>query len=368
MADSPRSRTPVATDSPAEAGPSPLRTPNSELRTGFRTAIVGATGLVGATFRQVLEQRDFPVRTLGLFASDRSSGRELPFKGASVMVEDLARADFSQYDIVFGAADAPIAREFVPAAAAAGALVIDNSSAFRMDPDVPLVVPEVNLADARTHRNIIANPNCSTIQLVVTLWPLHQRAGLRRLIVDTYQAASGTGAAAVAELRRQTPAVLNGEEVIAAVYPHPLAFNVIPQRADFTEGGVTTEEVKVVNESRKIMHLPDLRVAATCVSVPTEVGHGEAVHVEFERPLSPAEARAILAEAPGVVVQDDPAARVYPMPLTAAGRDPVFVGRIHEDGALDNGLSLWIVADNLRKGAALNAVQIAEHMIHQGWI
>src|SRR5579875_4409 len=330
---------------------------------GYRVAIVGATGLVGREFLKVLAQRQFPVADLKLLASDRSAGARLEFQGTALPVEEATPQAFRGIDYALFSAGAEVSRQLAPAAAAAGAVVIDNSAAWRMEPTVPLVVPEVNPADAFQHQGIIANPNCSTIQMVVVLWPLHQASPLRRVIVDTYQSVSGTGSAAIDELTAQTRAVLDGQPATPRVYPHPIAFNVLPHIDVFLDNGYTKEEWKMVQESRKIMHLPDLPISATTVRVPVYVGHAEAVHVEFAQPLAPEQARAILARAPGVVVQDAPQAAEYPLPLAAAGRDEVFVGRIRRDASQRCGLALWIVADNVRKGAALNAVQIAELLV-----
>jgi len=330
---------------------------------GYRVAIVGATGLVGREFLKVLAQRQFPVADLKLLASDRSAGTRLEFGGAALPVEEATPQAFRGIEYALFSAGAEVSRQLAPAAAAAGAVVIDNSAAWRMEPTVPLVVPEVNPADAFQHQGIIANPNCSTIQMVVALWPLHQANPLRRVIVDTYQSVSGTGSAAIDELRAQTRAVLDGQPAAPQVYPHPIAFNVLPHIDVFLDNGYTKEEWKMVQESRKIMHLPDLPISATTVRVPVYVGHAEAVHVEFARPMAPEEARAILARAPGVVVQDAPQDVAYPLPIAVAGRDEVFVGRIRADASHPCGLALWIVADNVRKGAALNAVQIAELLV-----
>jgi aspartate-semialdehyde dehydrogenase len=326
----------------------------------YRVAILGATGLVGREFLKVLAQRDFPIAELRLLASGRSAGVRVPFRGEELVVEEATRDSFRGIEYGLFSAGADISRGLAPAAAAAGAVVIDNSAAWRMEPDVPLVVPEVNGDDAFTHQGIIANPNCSTIQMVVALQRLHQVNPLRRVVVDTYQSVSGTGAEAMDELEAQTRALLAGQPSEPRVYPHQIAFNVLPHIDSFLENGYTREEWKMVQETRKIMHAPDLPVSATTVRVPVPIGHSEAVHAEFTRPMAPAEARALLARAPGVCVVDDPAAAQYPLASVAAGRDEVFVGRLRADASHPNGLVMWIVADNLRKGAALNAVQIAE--------
>jgi len=326
----------------------------------FKVAILGATGLVGHELLRVLEERRFPIADLRLLASDRSAGTRLPFMGEELPVESASSSAFRGVDFALFSAGAEVSRSLAPAAAAAGAVVIDNSAAWRMEAGVPLVVPEVNPADAYSHTGIIANPNCSTIQMVVALNPLHQAIPLRRVVVDTYQSVSGTGREAVEELELQTRQLLGGETIQPRVYPHQIAFNVLPHIDAFLDNGYTKEEWKMVQETRKIMHVPDLPVSATTVRVPVPVGHSEAVHAEFERPMTPAQARQILEHAPGVYVIDDTALAHYPLASYAAGRDEVFVGRIRADASHSNGLALWIVADNLRKGAALNAVQIAE--------
>ncbi len=326
----------------------------------YRVAVVGATGMVGMTMREILEERRFPVSELRLLASERSRGRRLPFRGEEIEVQVLEESSFEGIDLALFSAGAEISRRFAPHAVRAGALVVDNSSAFRMDPDVPLVVPEVNPEAAFGHRGLIANPNCSTIQMVVVLKPLHDRSPLRRVVVSTYQSVSGTGREAVDELRAQTEAVLRGEEPVPQVYPHPIAFNCLPHIDVFRPNGYTKEEMKMVEETRKIMGIPDLPVSATTVRVPVFIGHSESVNAEFEDPISPEEARRILSEAPGVEVVDDPDTFRYPLAVDAAGKDHCFVGRIRADLSCPRALNLWVVADNLRKGAALNAVQIAE--------
>lgn len=336
--------------------------------TGYRLAVVGATGAVGQEFIRILEQRDFPAVSVRLLASARSAGRKLTVLGQEVEVEETGVDSFKGIDLALFSIPAEMSRRFSPIAARAGAVVIDNSSAFRMDDDVPLVVPEINLDDCRQHSGIIANPNCSTIQMVLALYPLHRTNPIKRIVVDTYQAVSGTGSAAIAELATQARQVLDGQPVTPSVYPHQIAFNALPEIGAFLENAYTKEELKMVEETRKIMHAPDVAVSATCVRVPVFTGHGEAVHVEFSRPMPPAEARRILASAPGVRVVDDPAAGVYPQAVLAAGTDEVYVGRIREDASLPGGLAMWIVSDNLRKGAALNAVQIAEEMANRGWL
>ncbi len=334
----------------------------------YKVAVLGATGLVGREFVKVLEQRDFPVAELRLLASERSAGKTLAYRGQDVPVEEADEHSFDGIDIALFSAGAAASKHFAPIAVEAGALVIDNSSAWRMEPEVPLVVPEVNGDDSRFHRGIIANPNCSTIQMVVALNPIHRVNRIRRIVVSTYQSVSGTGSQAIDELLSQTQAVLAYQSVDPRVYPHQIAFNLIPEIDVFLDNGYSKEEWKMVQETRKIMHEPELLVSATTVRVPVLVGHSEAVHVELERKMRAEEAREILSGAPGVVVMDAPSEHLYPLPIYAAGRDEVFVGRIREDASHSHGLVMWIVADNLRKGAALNAVQIAEFMIAKGWL
>jgi len=334
---------------------------------GYRVAIVGATGLVGQEFIKVLEERNFPMTSIRLLASDRSAGKKLFVTHKEIEVKETVPESFKGIDIALFSAGAEVSRYFSPIAAQSGAVVIDNSAAFRMMPDVPLVVPEVNPEDIKWHKGIIANPNCSTIQMVVVLYPLHKVNPIKRIIVDTYQAVSGTGSAAVEELTTQAKQVLEGQSAIPHVYPHQIAFNVLPEIDVFLDNGYTKEEWKMVEETRKIMHADDIAISATCVRVPVFTGHSEAIHVEFSRPMSPDEARRILAQAPGVKVLDDPTISLYPQPWSAAGTDEVFVGRIRYDASHPHGLTMWVVADNLRKGAALNAVQIAEEMIKRGW-
>ncbi len=325
-------------------------------------AVVGATGLVGREMLKILEERSFGVKGIRLFASGRSAGSTYPFRGSHVPVENLADADFTGTDVVLASAGAAVSRQFAPRAVAAGAVVIDNTSAFRMDPEVPLVVPEVNAFEIARHRGIIANPNCTTIQLVVALAPLHAAFGLRRVVVSTYQAVSGAGRKGIEELTRQCMALLSGRPVDIDVFPHQIAFNVLPHIDRFEEDGFTCEEHKVMSETRKILGLPDLAITATTVRVPVLNGHSESVNVTFDREPDLDEVRAVLERASGVVVEDEPMDATYPMALGISGRDEVFVGRIRRDPSAPNSLHLWVVADNLRKGAALNAVQIAEHL------
>lgn len=332
-------------------------------------AVVGATGAVGREILRILEQRSTPVGSLRLFASARSAGSRLPFAGREVVLEaipegDLAEGFFGSFDAVLLSAGGGVSRRLVPAIRRDGSLAIDNSSAFRADPTVPLVVPELNGARIAEHRGVIANPNCTTAILLMALAPLHRAAGVRRAIVASYQAVSGRGARAMEECQAQTREVLAGRPPRPEVFPRPIAFNVLPHVDDFTPDGRTKEEVKVERESRRILEEPGLRVEATCVRVPVLRCHSEAVSVEFERPLSPDEARELWRRAPGVEVLDDPGAASYPTPLDAEGRDAVLVGRCRRSVAFDHGLAFWCVGDQLRKGAALNAVQILEEALH----
>ncbi len=326
----------------------------------YNVAILGATGAVGRTMLKVLEERDFPVEELKLLASERSAGTEIEFKGNKYVVEPVSPEAFEGIDIALFSAGASRSRIWAPIAVEKGAVVVDNSSAFRMEPDVPLVVPEVNPEDVHMHKGIIANPNCSTIQMVVALNPIHKQKKIKRVIVSTYQAVSGAGAKAIEDLEKETKARFEGKHYYPEALPASIAFNVIPRIDIFMENGYTKEEMKMVNETRKIMHAPNIKVSATCVRVPVFVGHSESITIETEEPIDVDEAREILKNAPGVIVEDDPENNVYPMPIDVEGKDDVFVGRIRKDLAFDNGLSLWVVADNLRKGAATNAVQIAE--------
>ena len=334
----------------------------------YRVAIVGATGLVGQEFIKVLEQRKFPMNSVHLFASDRSAGRKLSVANKKIEVKETAADSFKGIDIALFSAGADISRHFSPIAAQSGAVVIDNSAAFRMDPEIPLVVPEINPEDIQWHKGIIANPNCSTIQMVVALYPLHKVNPIKRIIAATYQSVSGTGSAAIEELTIQAKQVLDGQATVPHVYPHQIAFNLLPEIDVFLDNDYTKEEWKMVQETRKIMHAPEIAISATCVRVPVFVGHSEAIYVEFSEPMSPDEARDILAQAPGVKVLDDPTVSLYPQPVSAAGTDEVYVGRIRRDSSHPNGLVMWVVADNIRKGAALNAVQIAEEMIKREWL
>ena len=332
----------------------------------LNVAVVGATGMVGAEMLRVLAQRDFPSERIVALASQRSKGLTVSYNGASLNVEEINESAFKGIDVALFAASGDIALMYGPAAAESGALVIDNSSAWRMKENVPLVVPEVNAEDIRQNEGIIANPNCCAIPLAVALNPLKKTVGLERVLVSTYQSASGAGRALVDELEEQTRAIADGKEPPVAAYPYQLAYNVVPGGWRLETDGYNEEEVKIVNETRKILHEPELRITATCVRVPVPVGHGESVFVETKEKMTADDARALLGKSPGVIVQDDPQARLYPTPHGVAGKDEVFVGRIREDPSTRNGLLLWIVSDNLRKGAALNAVQIAERAIELG--
>lgn len=331
----------------------------------YVVAVVGATGAVGNEMISVLEERKFPVGELRLFASEQSLGKYLEFRGEEVPVRTLQEDSFKGIDIALFSAGAERSRIWAPVAAASGCVVVDNSSQWRMDPTVPLVVPEVNPLDLRKHRGIIANPNCSTIQMVVALKPIYDAAGIRRVVVTTFQAVSGTGKKAMDELLKQTTDILNFREIECNVYPHQIAFNVLPHIDKFLENGYTKEEMKMVNETRKIMGDSSIRVTATAVRVPVFRGHCESVNVETVKKLTANEVRSVLAAAPGLVVFDAPEKNVYPLALYASGKDETFVGRIREDESIENGINLWVVSDNLRKGAALNAVQIAEKLVEQ---
>jgi aspartate-semialdehyde dehydrogenase len=331
-----------------------------------RLAILGATGAVGSTVLRVLEERSFPLEELRLLASERSAGTLLQYAGGDLTVQAVGPRSFDGIDIAIFSAGATRSREWAPQAVAAGAVVVDNSSAFRMDEGVPLVVADVNPHAAQAHAGLIANPNCSTMQLMPVLSALHRRSPLEHVTVATYQSVSGTGQAAIDALREQSAAVLAGEQPPAGVYPHRIAFNVIPFAGSLQgEDGYTDEELKLVNESRKILELPDLRISATCVRVPVVTSHSEAVWVRTREPIAADEARALLAAEDGITVIDDPAADAYPMAIDAEGRDGVLVGRIRRDLGDPNALALWVVADNLRKGAATNAVEIAELLVRE---
>ena len=330
---------------------------------GYKVGVVGATGAVGREMVKILEQRNFPIKELKLFASARSIGIRLSFKGEEIAVEELKENSFDGLDIALFSAGASVSKKFAPIAAQKGCVVVDNSSAWRMDPEIPLVVPEVNPGDLYDHKNIIANPNCSTIQMVVVLKPLHDVAKIKRVVVSTYQAVSGTGQKAIEELQSQVKALFNMQEPECKVYPYQIAFNCLPHIDVFLENDYTKEEMKMVNETKKIMGDDSIKVTATTVRVPVFYGHSEAINIEFEKKITAKEARAILTQSPGIKVLDNPKERIYPMPIFAAGEDDVFVGRIREDDTVESGLNIWVVADNLRKGAALNTVQIAEELI-----
>jgi len=326
-------------------------------------AIVGATGAVGIEMLKTLEKRNFPVGKLTLLASARSVGKKLTFRGQPVAVTELTTDSFKGVDVALFSAGAGISRDFAPAAVKAGGVVIDNSSAFRMDDTVPLVVPEINGADIRNHRGIIANPNCTTAITLMALYPLHQAFGVKRIFASSYQAVSGTGAKAIEELKRQVEQVVAGEPVTKEVYPHQIAFNVLPQVDVFLPNGYTKEEMKMENEGRKIMHHPAFRASVTCVRVPVYRAHAVAVSAEFEKPVTVDAARDVLQKAPGLDVVDNPEKKEYPLPLHASDKYNCQVGRLRKDTALDNGLCFWVAGDQLLKGAALNAVQIAEELV-----
>jgi aspartate-semialdehyde dehydrogenase len=335
----------------------------------YHIAIAGATGAVGAELLRVLERRNFPAATIRPLASGRSAGKSVLFRDQPLAVEELTENSFEKIDIAFFSAGGERSKKFVPIARKAGAIVIDNSSTFRMDPEVPLVIPEINPQDVKQHRRVIANPNCTTAVALMALYPLHRAFGLRRVFAASYQAVSGSGARAIAELKRQVEESCSRRPVgdagawhseSATVYPHPIAFNVLPHVDTFLETGYTKEEMKMQDEGRKIMHLPDFQASVTCVRVPVFRAHSVAVSAEFEKPISVEEAREVLAKAPGLELVDEPHKNRYPMPLNAAGKDNCQVGRVRRDCAFENGLAFWVSGDQLLKGAALNAVQIAE--------
>jgi len=332
-------------------------------KTRYVVAVVGATGAVGNEMIKTLGQRNFPVETLRLFASERSEGKTLEFNDKKISVEAIKDTSFKGIDIALFSAGAERSKIWAPVAAKSGCVVVDNSSQWRMDPEVPLVVPEVNPHDLKKHKGIIANPNCSTIQMVVVLKPIHDAAKIKRVVVTTFQAVSGTGQKAINELMQQTTDLLNFKEIQCNVYPYQIAFNVLPHIDKFLENGYTKEEMKMVNETRKIMGDNSIRLTATTVRVPVFRCHSESLNIETEKKLSPNEVRAILSKAPGIIVYDAPEKNIYPVPLNVSGKDDTYVGRIREDESIENGINMWIVADNLRKGAALNAVQIAEKLI-----
>lgn len=328
-----------------------------------RIAIIGATGAVGQVLIRILDQRNFPASSVRLCASERSVGKTFSVNGLEIPVETPTTELLDQVDIVFIAAGSEVSRKLAPLAVERGVFVIDKSAAFRMDPDVPLVVPEVNGDDIMEHKGIVSVPNCSTTPLVMALKPLHDVNPVVRVVAATYQSVSGTGNAAIEELRTQSPRVLEGKAVTPSAYPHQIAFNTLPHIESFCDNGYTREELKMLLETRKILHAPNLRVSATCVRVPVMVSHSEAVHIEFTHPISPGEVRDILAGFPGIAIVDNPEKVTYPMPIDAEGQDEVFVGRIRQDMSHPNGIAMWIVSDNLRKGAALNGLQIAEEVL-----
>jgi len=333
---------------------------------GYNVAVVGATGAVGTMMIKVLEERNFPVKSIKFLASARSAGKKLTFKGTEVVVEELKESSFKGVDIALFSAGASVSRAFGPVAVSSGCVVVDNSSAFRMDPETPLVVPEVNPHALKKHKGLISNPNCSTIQMVVALKPIRDAAGIKRIVVTTFQAVSGTGQRAIFELENQVKAWVKGEPMPRSVYPHQIAFNCLPHIGAFLNNAYTEEEMKMVNETRKIFEDPSIAVSATTVRVPVFYGHSESINVELKSPLSPEEARELLSKAEGVTVVDDPKNNLYPMPIHAAGQDKTLVGRIRKDLSVEHGLAMWVVADNIRKGAATNAVQIAELLIQGG--
>lgn len=332
----------------------------------YRVAVLGATGAVGAELLHLLEERHFPISELKLLASERSAGQSISFKGKPTIVEAVTESSFADVDLVLASAGGSTSKRWAPVAVQAGAVVIDNSSAFRMDPAVPLVVPEVNPDAVLHHAGIIANPNCTTILLAVAIWPLHQVQPIRRIVVATYQSASGAGARAMAELKTQALAVLNDALPPTECFPYPLAFNLFPHNSSLNENGYCEEELKMLNETRKIFGVPDLRLSATCVRVPVLRAHSEAVNLEFSQPFSVAQARELIAQAPGVKLLEDWQRNYFPMPIEASGQDDVLVGRIRQDLSHPCGLELWLSGDQIRKGAALNAVQIAELLLAQG--
>ena len=333
----------------------------------YNVAVVGATGAVGNEMIKILEERQFPVRELTLLASERSVGKELSFRGKTQPVQILAECSFRGIDIGLFSAGGGISEKFAPVAAAAGCVVIDNTNAFRMVPEIPLVVPEVNPESIAMYKNrgIIANPNCSTIQMVVALKPIHDAVRIKRIVVSTYQAVSGTGKKAIEELSLQTKAIINGQEPVVKVYPYRIAFNCLPHIDVFMDNGYTKEEMKMVNETKKILNDPSIAVTATTVRVPVFHAHSESINIETEKKITPDEVRRILSTATGVLVVDDPQGKRYPLAVDAAGRNETLVGRIREDESIPNGINMWVVADNIRKGAALNAVQIAEILIRK---
>lgn len=331
----------------------------------YRVAILGATGAVGAELITLLEERNFPLSTLKLLASPRSAGQTLMFKGETLQVEEVSEAALQNVDIVLASAGGSVSKAWAPKAVKAGAVVVDNSSAYRMDPQVPLIVPEVNPDAVTQHQGIIANPNCTTILMNVVVWPLHQLQPVQRILAATYQSASGAGARAMEEVKVQAQAILNGDKPPTEIFPYPLAFNLFPHNSDLNANGYCTEEMKMVQETRKIFNAPDLRVSVTCVRVPVLRAHSEAINLEFSQPFPIEKARSILQNSPGVKLVEDWQANYFPMPIDASGQDDVLVGRIRQDISHTNGLELWLSGDQIRKGAALNAVQIAELLVER---
>ncbi len=334
----------------------------------YRVAVLGATGAVGSEILELLSERGFPLSELRLLASSRSAGQRVWFQAQELTIQAVGEDSFRDIDIVLASAGGGISQQWLPVAVQTGAVCVDNSSAFRMEPDIPLVVPEVNPQDLAKHRGIIANPNCTTILMTVALWPLHQVRPIQRIVAATYQSASGAGAKAMAEMQAQAQAMLNDETPPTEAFPYPLAFNLFPHNSPLNEQGYCQEEMKMVNETRKIFHQPDLRVTATCVRVPVLRAHSEAINIEFAEPFPVAQARELIAQAPGVKLVEDWQANYFPMPLEATGQDEVLVGRIRQDISNPRGLELWLCGDQIRKGAALNAIQIAESLIAQNLI
>ena len=334
----------------------------------YNVAILGATGAVGTELLALLEQRNFPLDQLKILASERSAGKSISFAGENLIIEAVTESSFDNVDIVLASAGGSISKQWLPIAVKAGAVSIDNSSAFRMHPDVPLVVPEVNPEAAALHKGIIANPNCTTILLTVAIYPLHQVQPIKRIVAATYQSASGAGARAMEEVKVQAQAILNDQPALPEIFPYPLAFNLFPHNSPMTDNNYCEEEMKMVNETRKIFGDQDIRITATCVRVPVLRAHSEAINLEFAHPFSPAKAKEILATAPGVKLVEDFSKNYFPMPIDASGKDDVLVGRIRQDISHPNGLELWLCGDQIRKGAALNAVQIAELLIAKSLI
>ena len=331
----------------------------------YRVAILGATGAVGSELMALLEERNFPVSKLKLLASPRSAGQTLQFRGESLIVEAVSDRSFDGIDLVLASAGASISKAWAPKAIAAGAVVVDNSSAFRMDANVPLIVPEVNPQAAAQHQGLIANPNCTTILMAVAIYPLHLVQPIQRIVAATYQSASGAGARAMEEMKTQAQAILNGQKPVAEIFPYPLAFNLFPHNSKLNEQGYCEEEMKMVHETRKIFGVPDLQITPTCIRVPVMRAHSEAINLEFKQPFNVVQAREILSRAPGVRLVEDWSANYFPMPMDASGEDNVLVGRIRQDISHPCGLELWLCGDQIRKGAALNAIQIAELLVQK---